>query len=87
MLGPFVQNRMRQWNFVDNVSWQLGKHSLKFGLDYRYLFPKAAPRDYTMNIALNNAAYLLVGDKACPAPCASNVSTWANDSVTGIYKT
>jgi len=29
----------RQWNLVDSTSWSLGKHQLKFGIDYRTLSP------------------------------------------------
>lgn len=44
--GSSVENTQRQINAVDNLTWVLGKHSLKFGADYRYLFPTAQPRTY-----------------------------------------
>jgi len=30
----------RQWNFVDDVSWMHGRHSLRLGVDWRGLYPK-----------------------------------------------
>ena len=33
----------RQWNLVDTVSYSLGRHQLKFGVDYRRLTPFAVP--------------------------------------------
>lgn len=33
----------KQWNLVDAVSWSLGPHQLKAGVDYRRLTPTAAP--------------------------------------------
>ncbi len=78
-LGPNVQNRMRQWNFTDNYSILAGSHSLKFGMDYRYLFPKSAPKDYLLNIYLTDPATLFAGK-------ASTVYTYAYDSVVAIYK-
>lgn len=37
--GPFGRNVQRQVNFVDTLSWQKHGHSLKFGADFRRLFP------------------------------------------------
>ena len=44
----FLQQRQqsgaqRQWNLVDTVSLSLGRHQLKFGVDYRRLAPRAIP--------------------------------------------
>jgi hypothetical protein len=35
----------RQWNLVDTVSLSLGRHQLKFGIDYRRLAPFDTPSD------------------------------------------
>lgn len=42
-LGPLADNRQRQINLVDGAAWQKGPHSLKFGFDYRRLFPTVVP--------------------------------------------
>jgi hypothetical protein len=39
-------NEQRQLNFVDNVSWSVRTHQLKFGVDYRWLAPFAAGLSY-----------------------------------------
>jgi hypothetical protein len=44
--GSSVENTQQQINVVDNLTWIKGNHSLKFGADYRYLFPMAQPRTY-----------------------------------------
>ncbi len=35
-LAP-TQTKLHQWNATDTLSWLLGRHNLKFGVDYRYL--------------------------------------------------
>jgi hypothetical protein len=45
-LGRFGHNVQRQINLVNSSSWQRGKHSLKFGVDFRRLSPKADPQAY-----------------------------------------
>ena len=39
LVGNAADNRQRQLNFVDNLSWAKGKHQLKFGVDWRHLTP------------------------------------------------
>lgn len=50
-VGTYVANTQRQFNLVDNVSWTAGKHVFKFGVDWRELFPIAAPYTYSQTIA------------------------------------
>ena len=45
--GKIADNRQRQLNFVDNISAVAGSHALKFGVDYRRLYPVVDPVDYT----------------------------------------
>ncbi len=45
--GPAARNLQRQINLVDTVTAQTGKHSLKFGVDYRRLTPVFEPLRYT----------------------------------------
>jgi Carboxypeptidase regulatory-like domain len=44
--GRNAQNIQRQLNVVDSLSIQTGRHSLKFGVDFRRLSPFAAPPRY-----------------------------------------
>jgi hypothetical protein len=37
--GALTVNRQRQLNFIDTLSWTLGTHQLKLGIDYRHLRP------------------------------------------------
>lgn len=50
--GTQSDNRQRQINVVDNFSVTAGAHNLRFGVDYRYLFPRFAPRDYALTAVL-----------------------------------
>jgi hypothetical protein len=45
--GKLAGNYQRQFNIVDNVSFQAGSHSLKFGVDFRHLSPFFAPVSYS----------------------------------------
>jgi hypothetical protein len=42
-IGPKTDSRQRQVNVVESAAWQKGTHSLKFGADYRRLFPTVVP--------------------------------------------
>jgi hypothetical protein len=65
--GRIADNLQRQVNVVDNVSVVAGSHGLKFGVDYRRLFPVFRPVDY--------AEVAFFGD----VPSAlSGVATFAN---------
>jgi Carboxypeptidase regulatory-like domain/TonB dependent receptor len=39
VFGPAADDRARQLQFVDNLSWSKGSHLLKFGIDYKRFFP------------------------------------------------
>jgi hypothetical protein len=43
ILGTDAANRTRQLNFVDDLSWSLGTHQLKFGADYRAIYLDKKP--------------------------------------------
>jgi hypothetical protein len=47
VVGPNNDNRQRQWNVVNNFSWQWRDHLFKFGLDYRRLTPSLDGPRYT----------------------------------------
>ena len=44
--GPFARNEQRQVNLIDNLSWSLASHQLKFGADYRWQSPFSSPFAY-----------------------------------------
>jgi hypothetical protein len=48
-VGKSAQNIQRQFNIVDNVTFQKGSHAFKFGLDYRRLSPIFSPPLYKQN--------------------------------------
>jgi len=47
-LGKNANNLQRQLNLTDGLSLQKGKHALKFGFDYRRLFPVFGPNSYLL---------------------------------------
>jgi hypothetical protein len=44
--GKNVRNTNLQYNIVDTLAWVRGKHTIKFGADYRELRPYVGPRTY-----------------------------------------
>ena len=52
--GTNVSNRQRQFNVVDSLSNVMGSHQLKFGVDYRLLFPVIGIRGYAQTITFGN---------------------------------
>jgi hypothetical protein len=60
-VGRNASNLQRQVNIVDNLSFQRGRHSLKFGIDYRRLFPQSGPQLYFLQVAFANVASVIAG--------------------------
>lgn len=54
--GMGQKNVQRQINVVDNVSFQRGSHSLKFGVDFRRLAPIQEPRLYLQLVNFRNVS-------------------------------
>ncbi len=52
-VGDQTQNAMRSFNTTDNLTWSRGKHMLKFGVDFRRLSPRLAPKDYSLGVSAN----------------------------------
>ena len=48
-IGPQARNRTRQLNFVDDLSASTGRHSLKFGADYRVIFLNTDPARHNLS--------------------------------------
>lgn len=59
--GNFANNEMRQINVVDNLSYVLGSHELKFGFDYRELSPKLAASEFGINYDFNTSESVIKG--------------------------
>lgn len=55
-VGTFSDNLQRQINVVDNLSVQSGRHSLKFGVDFRRLSPVFDPTEYSQQDAFLSVA-------------------------------
>jgi hypothetical protein len=51
-----LQTKQEQWNLVDNVSLLLGRHQLKFGVDYRRLTPTGKSLSPRMDYEFDNQA-------------------------------
>jgi hypothetical protein len=60
-VGNLQSSPMRQINFVDNFSMIRGAHQLKFGVDYRRLFPIYGPRDYNLGLTFNDQTAVIKG--------------------------
>jgi hypothetical protein len=41
--GPFGRNKTKQFNLIDDFSFSIGAHQLKFGTDYRVIYLDANP--------------------------------------------
>ncbi|HKV37392.1 MAG TPA: hypothetical protein VJP89_23820 [Pyrinomonadaceae bacterium] len=50
VIGKNVNNLQRQLNFVDNFSLSRGRQQLKFGIDYRRLYPLYDSLDYNQAV-------------------------------------
>ena len=88
-LGPNANNRTKQLNFVDDLSFTLGAHQLKFGGDYRAIFLDNVPfrNNFTygllsvQNLISTGQAFLFISQTALPARTLSqSTSLYAQDS-------
>ncbi|HWR37388.1 MAG TPA: carboxypeptidase regulatory-like domain-containing protein [Clostridia bacterium] len=52
--GDFNDSYNRQINIVDNLSYAMGGHHLKFGVDYRRLSPTYGPTEYYSMASVNS---------------------------------
>ena len=63
-LGKLSQNVQHQINLVDSLSWQLGHHGLKFGLDFRRLSPDYSPVEYDQVVNFSAMTSLEAGSSS-----------------------
>lgn len=87
--GLFSDQKQRQFNVVNNLSYTVGGHALKFGVDYRRLAPTADSGTYRRNFIFPNITSLvggvaptasLVGIDAVLRPIYQNFSAYAQDT-------
>jgi hypothetical protein len=62
LAGESGQNVQRQINVVDNVSFQKGTHSLKFGVDFRRLSPSTSNAEYGQTVSFFDVPSSLTGN-------------------------
>lgn len=63
-VGKNLTNEQQQYNFVDNLSVQMGTHALKFGFDYRRLSPDYTPFLYGQAAFFNDVPSAASGNLA-----------------------
>jgi len=87
--GLFSDQRQRQFNLVNNLSYTTGAHTLKFGVDYRRLAPSADSGTYRRNFIFPNITSLvggvapsasIVGLDAVLRPVYQNFSAYGQDT-------
>jgi len=88
-VGKTVRNLQRQFNLVDNLSVSTGSHQLKFGIDYRRLFPIISLVKYSQQgiffsatqAATGTAALATTQSQAAPLfPVYTNLSVYGQDT-------
>jgi len=58
-VGKIADNTQHQINLTDNVSWAVGAHQAKFGLDYRRLRPEQGALTYQLEYVFGSLASVL----------------------------
>jgi Carboxypeptidase regulatory-like domain/TonB dependent receptor len=89
-VGNDATNHQKQLNFVDSLSWVKGRHTLKFGFDYRHLAPTNGYRPWDIFYGFDSFADILTHTTAYAEvdttetselrPIFSNLSFYAQDS-------
>lgn len=77
----------KQWNLVDMVSLTIGRHQLRFGVDYRRLTPDVVPNTplvlfgyFDPASVQTNSAFALAQSTSNANPVYTNFSAFAQDS-------
>ena len=87
--GLFSDFRQRQFNIVDTVNWTFGNHAVKFGFDYRRLFPATFSGFYKRQFIAGSIANLVNNTPSSAAiiapqlelfPIYDNYSAFAQDT-------
>ena len=87
--GLFSDNQQRQFNIVDSISYNVGGHALKFGVDYRRLTPVSYSGTYkrsflpdSLQDLIDNAPTFatLVAPQVTLRPIYKNLSLFGQDT-------
>lgn len=87
LINGLLQNQ-HQVNLVDNLSYGVGAHRLKFGVDYRRLTPFNAQNTYSLiafylsqqNVLSNSSPFAGISVSLAPHPIYLNFSAYAQDT-------
>jgi hypothetical protein len=90
-VGNDATNHQRQLNYVDTLSWSRGKHSFKFGVDFRHLTPTNGYRPWDIGYDFDSVQSLVqtqipdyanvdTTDTSELKPIFNNLSFFAQDS-------
>jgi hypothetical protein len=81
-----VLGQQRQWNVTDSIANMVGRHQLKFGIDYRRLTPVQEPAANVLyfffdqnQVQANNAGEVVSSNAAKSYPLTTNFSAFAQD--------
>jgi outer membrane receptor protein involved in Fe transport len=87
--GLFSDNRQRQLNLVDTLSYSLGTHSMKFGVDYRHIGSRSDSGKYKRQFRPNSIVALvnntpsgatLIAPTVTLRPIYNNLSLFGQDT-------
>jgi hypothetical protein len=86
--GRNATNEQRQVNFVDNVSFTVGTHQTKFGIDYRWLAPFGNFNTYeqldgffsTTDVLSGSSPFVLIAANQSNALLSRNFSLYGQDT-------
>ena len=71
-LGTDANNRTRQFNIVDDLSWIRGTHALRFGVDYRDIYLDKVPFNQELLYSASSVqSFLATGQVSLSAASAS----------------
>jgi hypothetical protein len=81
-----ILGEQRQWNVTDSIANMVGRHQLKFGIDYRRLTPVQEPAAQILyfffnqgQVQVNNAAAVESFNSAKSYPLTTNFSAFTQD--------
>ncbi len=74
LVGRNQTNEQRQINLVDNLSFIVRHHQLKFGVDYRWLSPIASPLSYSQIVTFSG---ITGSNGAVPGTADSGIAEFA----------
>ena len=80
-VGNDATNHQHQLNFVDTLSWSRGKHSFKFGVDFRHLTPTNGYRPWDIGYDFDSVKSLV----ETQVPSYANVDTTDTSELRPIF--